>query len=292
MTPLIPSLELRHQDEKVFFAFRTMEQIYEAMQGQVDPPHRHEYFTVIFVKSACGSHMIDFTDFDMLPGMVFFVSPGQVHQVLVNNPNPKGDVIMFSPEFLTKNYISEEFISNLGLFYDLAGTPPIKLSRPGIEKLAAISDNIKTAFESDSVFKLDMIASYLKLFLIECNHYAPQRLSENPQALQSGKSLLKAFKNLLEKNYHHWHKVNQYAAALHTSPDYLNKVLKSAIGKTAKEYITNRLITEAKRLVIHTSNTNKEVAYALGFDDPGHFSKLFKKETGMAFTEFRKQLVE
>jgi len=92
---------------------------------------------------------------------------------------------------------------------------------------------------------------------------------------------------LLEKNYSQWHQVNTYAMQLNITPDYLNNVIKSSIGKTAKELIVQRIIMEAKRLGLHTVLSLKEIAFALGFEDPSHFSKFYKNETGQPFSDFR-----
>ena len=66
--------------------------------------------------------------------------------------------------------------------------------------------------------------------------------------------------------------------------------MKSTIGKTAKEFIIQRIMLEAKRLGLHTNMSTKEIAYSLGYDDPSHFSKLFKKTESLAFSEFRLSL--
>ena len=286
----IPTQQLKHANEKVSFAFRTMEGNHKLLGKQPDLPHRHDFYTVLLVKNACGSHFIDYVEHPMQSKVVFFVGPGQVHQVVVNSDNPSGDILMFSDDFLNKNYISEEFIFNLGMFSCGGGTPPILLSDETYEKLCLISNEIRQAFEGDSPFKFDIIGAHLKLFLIECNKFAVPSKEENPQALQSGRPLVKKFRQLLDTNYQNWHKVNEYAEEMSITPDYLNNILKTNIGKTAKELIFQRIIVESKRLGLYTALTTKEIAYQLGYDDPSHFSKFFKKETGQAFTEFKKQL--
>ncbi|NJO90517.1 MAG: AraC family transcriptional regulator [Chloroflexia bacterium] len=71
------------------------------------------------------------------------------------------------------------------------------------------------------------------------------------------------------------------------SPDYLNSVIKSGVGKTAKELIQQRIILESKRYGLHTQLTTKEIAYKLGFEDPSHFSRFFKTSEGISFAQFR-----
>lgn len=287
----IPTQILKHNNEEVFFAFRTMEDNHVLHKDDPNPPHRHEFFTILIVKEAAGSHFIDFTEHSLKPRTVFFVNVDQVHQV-VTHDNPRGDILMFSNEFLTRNYISHDFISNLGIFSCSSVTPPLELKAEEFKKIESMSDEIRKAFDGNSPFKYDIIAAHLKLLLIECNQFVASTIDQNnPQAIQSGRTILKNFRDLLEKNFLQWHKVNEYADAMSISPDYLNNVVKNSIGKTAKEMILQRIVLEAKRMGLHTTLSSKEIAYHLGYDDPSHFSKLFKKETDMSFTEFRAKLV-
>lgn len=283
----IPTQQLKHEEEEVFFAFRTMEENHLKAKGEKPLPHRHDFYTVLLVKNACGSHFIDYEEFKMKPQTIFFVAPGQVHQVVVNSNDPSGDILMFSDEFLSRNFISAEFISNLSVFACGINTPPIDLPTDSFHKICTLSNEISKAFISNSPFKFDEIAAYLILILIECNQYAAQSHDQNPQNIQSGRQIIKEFRQLLELNIERWHKVHEYADEMNISADYLNNVVKSNIGKTAKELINSRIVLEAKRLGLHTDLTTKEIAYQLGYDDPSHFSKFFKKETQQAFTNFR-----
>jgi AraC family transcriptional regulator, transcriptional activator of pobA len=285
----IPTQQLMHNSQMVFFAFRTMEENHDRTGGKPDIPHRHDFYTILLVKNACGKHFVDYVEYPLKPEIVFLLSPGQVHQIVSNCP-PSGDIIMFNDEFLNLNYVGADFISNIGLFSSGTSVPPLEISEEGMKTLAFYAGEIRKAFESELQFKFDVIASYLKLFLIECNRYAIPSKEENPQAIESGRAIVRSFKELLENNFSQWHRVNTYARQLNITPDYLNNVIKGSIGKTAKELIAQRITLEAKRFGLHTSLTLKEIAYSLGFDDPSHFSKFFKNEAGQSFTEFREQL--
>jgi AraC family transcriptional regulator, transcriptional activator of pobA len=285
----IPNQELMYNNEKVFFAFRTMEENYDRTGGKPDIPHRHDFYTIILVKNGSGKHFIDYIEHPIKPGIVFLLSPGQVHQVITFD-KPSGDIIMFNDEFLHLNFINHDFISNIGLFSYGTSAPPIEPNNETFEKIRSFSSEIFNAFTTQQQFRFEIIASYIKLLLIECNQYAQLSKESNPQAIESGRQIVKAFKELLEKHFSQWHRVNTYARQLNITPDYLNNVVKANIGKSAKELIIQRIVLEAKRLGVHTDLSSKEIAYSLGFDDPSHFSKLFKNETSQNFTEFRAQL--
>ena len=105
--------------------------------------------------------------------------------------------------------------------------------------------------------------------------------------MEAGNLLLRNFKRQLDQNYHTHHKVNDYADQLSVTADYLNKTVKALTGKSAKEHIQSKLLTEAKRSLLFTNLTNKELAFNLGFEEAAHFNNFFKKLTDQTPTEFR-----
>jgi len=104
----------------------------------------------------------------------------------------------------------------------------------------------------------------------------------------SGDNLVRSFKNLVDLSYKNEHSTHFYSNLLHISADHLNRTIKSKIGKTAKDYIQARIITEAKRLLYFTSLSNKEIGYELGFNEPANFSAFFKKHTQLSPSSFKK----
>lgn len=286
----IPSYELKHNNRDVTFAIRSMQEVIDLFGTTKDKPHSHQYYTLIWSQNASGRHIIDYREYQMNPDDIFFVCPGQVHQI-EHSPAPKGWVILFSCDFLSENYVSDSFISNLNLFSDIGSTPPIHIEPESAFRLREYVHHIYDVFYGEDVFKFEKIGAWLKLFLLECAPYAHQPESEeNPQFLQTGGQIVKKFKLLLEQHFTDWHKVNNYAAALNISADYLNNVVKSSIGSNVKELIQKRIILEAKRLGLHTEFSNKEIAYQIGFNEPSHFSRFFKKHEGRSFSLFREKL--
>ncbi|HEY3370304.1 MAG TPA: helix-turn-helix transcriptional regulator [Prolixibacteraceae bacterium] len=286
----IYSFDLTYNDTPMPFVIKTMEEIDLQLGGISDNPHRHNYYTVIWSFTATGKHVIDFKEYPILPNQVFFVSPEQVHQI-ISDPGPTGYVILFTPEFLEKNSIREDFISNLKLFQKSDETPALPLTNQMVETLRMFVDQMKSLFHSENELRFESIGAYLKLFLIECNnHCSLFPAGGNTQQIEVGKTLVKSFKEIVEKHYTEWHQVKNYAEALFVSPNYLNEVIKSAMHVSAKDYIQNRLILEAKRLAVFTGKSGKEIGFDLGFEDPSHFSKFFKSNTRQSLMDFKESV--
>jgi len=286
----IYTLELKYNGLPAHFVFKSMEEIDEAAGGISDDPHRHNYYTVIWPFGAIGKHIIDFREYPIARDNIFFVSPWQVHQV-ITDARPSGYVILFTSEFLNKNSIRHDFVSNLKLFRDSDDTPPLPVNAEMASKLKHFADNMKAAFQEQSEMSLETAGAYLKLFLIECNGHCSINPVSNPQNAEVSRNLVKNFRDLVEKNHFRWHQVQNYAEALHVTPNYLNEVIKGAMNIPAKEVIQSRIILEAKRMALFTVKTNKEIGFDLGFDDPAHFSKFFRNNANQSLLEFRESIV-
>lgn len=278
--------EVDAEKGSVNFGISKMEDIYTKRNGKVDEPHRHNFYTVLVVKKAKGVHKIDFNTYQLSNHQVFFVAPGQVHQV-VETEKSLGYAMTFSNQFLIENSIPLSFINSLNLFQNYGQSPPLLPAKEQFDVIEGFTENIFKLFNSDSHMKTLSIGSFVKLLLIECNNIC----SINPIESEidaSGVHLIRTFKNAVDSHFKKEHSTTFYASMLYITPDHLNRTVKAKIGETAKDYIQARIITEAKRLLYFTDLTNKEIAYELGFSEPANFSAFFKKHTQLSPSNFKK----
>lgn len=267
---------------------RTMQQLHVASNGLPDEPHRHNYYTVICCQNATGYHAIDFSKYAFAPFQLHFVSPGQVHQVHTQTV-PQGIVVVFTDAFLAQHSIRKSLLSTYKLFNDCSDSSPIHVPEQNWNAVYTAAQNLLNAYSGTSIFQADKLGALLKLFLIECAEQFAQQKTKNITQ-QSVTDLVLSFKNAVELKFKQHHKVLEYAQQLHVNANYLNDVVKQTIGQTAKEYISQRIALEAKREAIHSTISSKELAFELGFNDQAHFAKFFKQQTGISFSEFKKQL--
>lgn len=278
--------QVNREDVSSTFSVSKMEASYAKRVGKKEAPHRHEFYTVILISKAKGQHFIDFNEYLLEGNQVFFVSPGQVHQVLEEEKS-FGYVLTFSTQFLVNNNIPISFIGDLNLFNDYGNSSPLKLNQDQLEKLTQFCKEIAHFHNSDLKFKEQAIGASLKLFLIHCNNLETE-VEENPQILQAGHTILKNFKDAVELHHTEWHSSQQYADHLHITPDHLNRTIKSLIGKTVKDCIQTRIAIAAKRLLYFSDLSTKEIGYELGFSEASNFSAFFKKYTQVSPSEFKK----
>lgn len=282
--------KVNSQQESASFSISRMEDIYLKRNGKVDEPHRHNYYTVLVICEARGEHRIDFNSYDLADKQIFFVAPGQVHQV-IETVQSKGFAMTFSNQFLIENSIPLSFIDGLNLFQNYGQTPPLFPNNEQFETIEQFTNQIFTLFHSNAKMKNLSIGAFLKLLFIECNSICAMNPLES-ELNSSSDNLLRNFKRLVDLNYRKEHSASFYAKELHMTPDHLNRIVKSKIGETSKNYIQARIITEAKRLLYFTDLPNKEIGYELGFNEPANFSAFFKKHTFIPPSAFKKQETE
>ena len=100
--------------------------------------------------------------------------------------------------------------------------------------------------------------------------------------------IVRQFNLLVEKRYKEWHQVQDYAGELNKSPKTLSNLFSKLSNKSPLKIIHDRIILEAKRLLIYTDYTIKEIAYEIGFEEVPPFNRLFKKMIQETPSEFRK----
>ncbi|MCG8579274.1 MAG: AraC family transcriptional regulator [Bacteroidales bacterium] len=280
----------RPNGEATDFVIKSTADIYEQMEANqelTDHPHRHDYYTIIVVEKALGGvHIIDFKEYPLNEAAVHFVYPGQVHQFL-SQSKPNGYVLNFSSTFLMKNGISEELIDRVYLYNSYGDSPPMPVNEHQLSTLFGIIEQMNNYHQGDNYFRYEALGALLKLFII--NISGACTLSHLNSEYESGSNqLIRDFKKLIRIKYKSSHKVQHYASELSVSSDYLNRFVKEKTGKSAKDYIQDKLVIEAKRLLLFSDLSSKELAFELGFEEPSHFNSFFKKHSGLSPIAFRK----
>ncbi|TRZ41427.1 helix-turn-helix domain-containing protein [Robertkochia solimangrovi] len=248
--------------------------------------HSHDYYVIQILTKGSGTHTIDFRSYDMNPGSVFFLNPGQPHQVTETSPN-EGFIISFNYEFLARSNISLNFIHDINLFRPFGESPPLHPGSDNFDKILAYCMEIESCFERSDDFRYEALGAYLRLLLISCNASCDIRELPPEDLADNAVETIRNFRALVEKQFRDWHRASQYADALYISVNYLNKLVKTYLGTSTKDYIQDRIILEVKRSLINSGQTAKEIAYDLGYKEPSHLSNAFKKCTGISLSDFR-----
>jgi AraC family transcriptional activator of pobA len=119
---------------------------------------------------------------------------------------------------------------------------------------------------------------------------ARELASSNRGSGSADPELFRRFEALIEEHHLERWSVSDYAETLSVTATHLNRVTRGATGDTASHLILNRMIREARRNLVYTNLPVSTIAYALGFDDPAYFSRVYAAATGLSPRAFRAQL--
>jgi AraC family transcriptional activator of pobA len=266
------------------FSLLRIEDLYQKTNGII-PPFRRSDFFIVFVKKGIGKRWIGNFTFTILNNTLAVIPQRVIHAATYTS-QPYGYFISFSPDFFLQQAFSYKLLNSKRVLKSLM-QPYMVLSEEQATEISSVFEKIITECNSGFEEKKQMIALKILELLILCDRF----FKANPQydCMVGYSDLIKKFNELIESNYLNHKNVRFYAQAMHTHPNNLNHIVKKVTGRTAKQTITDRLIMEAKYLLVSTSRSVKEIAYDLGFEDPNYFISFFKKNQQHTPSRFREQ---
>ncbi|TWF45073.1 AraC-like DNA-binding protein [Chitinophaga polysaccharea] len=254
---------------------------------QIGVPHRHDFYTIYWIKKGKLLHTIDAVTHEVKKNTLFFVAPGQVHNLQATE-KIDGYMIAFREAFMCLKDQSQVSGINSGLFFNNQFSSVLQLDDEQEKDIEAIIRLMMKELAFREPEYETALHGLLRYFLVLASRIKGESLSiSTEQHAAHNSSIFLKFKNLIEEKYQYLKNVSDYAGLLHIKPVLLNEISKQLSGITAGEHIRNRVILEAQRYLYNTDLTAKEIAYKLGFDDPHYFSRFFKKYTNQSPSEFK-----
>ncbi|MHB8208895.1 AraC family transcriptional regulator [Mucilaginibacter sp.] len=251
--------------------------------------HKHSFYHLVFFTEGAGSQTIDFQRFEVKPYQIYFMVPGQVHNWAFDG-KVDGYVVNFSHKFFQSFLLKLDYLEQFPFFSGNANEAVINIEENLRIKVISLFEKLLSETTGNQRTALDMIRLLLlELFiLIGRTTITPQLKQASPYNL----TLLKSFKNLIETNYINNRLPKDYAELLYITPNHLNALCNDLLDMPAGEVIRNRVVLEAKRLLVNPQLGITEVANHLNFADNSYFTKFFKKQAGITPEEFRKQFIK
>jgi AraC family transcriptional regulator, transcriptional activator of pobA len=173
------------------------------------------------------------------------------------------------------------------LFYGSAGIMMINLDDYGLRKIEQLLPVFIDEFQTADVIQKDMLQILLKRLIIIVTRLAKKQYINNFELTDNNIDVIRQFNLMLENHYRQQHQVQFYANQLHKSPKTLANLFGLYNHHSPLAVIQERVILEAKRLLIYTNKPVKEIASYLGFEDTAYFSNFFKRHISCSPMEFR-----
>jgi AraC family transcriptional activator of pobA len=250
-------------------------------------------FYTIFLKDVkCGDIIYGRHTYDYQEGTLVFMAPGQVAGINSSNElyQPKGYALVFHEDLLHGTHLGRH-IQQYG-FFGYQFNEALHLSER--ERKIVLDCFTKIQFELDHAIDKQskkLIVSNIELFLEYCVRFYDRQFITREKV---HKGILERFDFLLTDFFATQKSqtiglpsVGYCANELNLSAGYFGDLIKKETGKSAQEFIQNKIINLAKDKIFNLDKSISEVAYELGFKYPQHFTRLFKQKTGMSPNEYR-----
>ncbi|WP_316809338.1 helix-turn-helix transcriptional regulator [Pedobacter agri] len=236
-----------------------------------------------------GQQIYDFDE-----GLMSFLAPGQVLRIEKDpgsSDSGSGYLLQIHPDFLWGFSLAKQIKKYS--FFDYSIHEALFLSGREETVILTIFENIRQEYNANiDSFSQGLIVSQIELLLKYCERFYNRqfmtRKISSHQMLTKVENFLNSYFSAEEQSEGGLLSVNKVADAMNVSSDYLSSMLKQLTGKNAQEHIHQKLIEKAKEKLSTTYLSVSEIAYALGFEHPQSFSKLFKIKTNVSPLEFRK----
>ncbi|MCU4154489.1 helix-turn-helix domain-containing protein [Carboxylicivirga sp. A043] len=268
------------------FEIVNLTKVFSSKKEMMVVPHRAQFYHILWIEKGAGTHYIDFNPVKLEDHQIIFVPHNSVN-LFDEEGIYEGKSIIFTDNFFCKNPDDVRYLNTTMLYSDLYDTAV--LNKAHNSELKAVFNAMEVEFDRQpDNMQYGILHSLLHIFLFQAEREMRQQGYEELKPCANLDYLI-LFKDLLEKNFHQERSVNKYARELSISDKQLHKATTTLLDKTPKQLIDERVLLEAKRLLVHSNQSIKEIAYELGYGEPTNFIKYFRKHTEATPSEFREQ---
>ncbi|WP_185146972.1 helix-turn-helix domain-containing protein [Chryseobacterium echinoideorum] len=265
------------------FIIMPLEEFAGKLYSGSDSHFKNKFYAVLLLKNANGSIMIDHQEFGFQSEKFFFINYNQVYH-FKDIEHIEGSALLFTKSFYNYIYTGNKVIKSDTALNDLI--PYIQLSTDNAEDIYQTFEELQREYDRNKLLRKEIICLLLKVFILKYirNSNKQNRGKKSPD---HKKEIVENFSNLVNQYYKELKITSKYAEKLNLTPNYLNVLIKENMDISAGQMIKNRVILEAKRLLLHTTLSVTEISYELGFNDNSHFGKYFKSATKYSPQQYR-----
>lgn len=231
--------------------------------------------------------------YDYQEGTVVSFSPGQLIDVDMAEDEMAPDVIglMFHPDLIYGTPLAEK-ISEFK-FFDYSEMESLHLSEDERGKILHCLDMVSRELEHPvDTHSASLLAANIQVLLEYMDRFYDRQFATRHKV---NSDIVAQFQRELKMYYKDdtvraIPTVAYFADRASLSPGYFGDLVRKETGLTPKEIITRHVVAHAKQLLVRSTDDVSQIAYALGYDYPAHFTRIFKRVTGQSPTEFRSRM--
>lgn len=252
---------------------------------QYKPPFKKDFYFIALVHNAGKTKITyDHTSVTELNSFLVFQAPGLLYSFF-RDPSASGYLLYFKKDCFS--FFKPDFEKEFP-FFDLLHTNFFRLNQSRFNEFAPLFKEVFSAYENTNDKQHTASALKLLALLYQLREFAAAFNQWEQGFASPQQTLLKKFIQLVNNYYLEKRTIEEYADLLFVTPNHLSQSIKEASGRNALGYINERIMTEAKSLILYTEFDMAQVAWQLNFSDPANFGKFFKRYAGTTPLEFRR----
>jgi AraC-like DNA-binding protein len=284
----IPSIKFNHkafpQSGLEVITLESLAKRKDTFEHSPEKPHQINFYMLIFYTNGLSKQLVDYEWYNVKKNTLIYLSKEQVNAFRFNK-DLAGYCMLFSKEYFEKrfNFLTNETVFRLFTPYLFSPT----LQIPANSDFQNYFELLYKEYSRIEQFNQESIIDALfTVILTKAEQFKQIQTSKLNDSSKT--KLFLRFYNLLSEKFINSRSAEFYAKELAVTYKHLNSVCKELLNKTAKKFIDDYIILEAKRRLINSELKSTELAYFLGFEDPTNFIKYFKKITGLTPNSFKK----
>lgn len=241
-------------------------------------PHKHDFYLLVLFTKGTGIHEVDFTSYEVKPGALFMLNPGQTHYWELSE-NTEGYIFFHTQSFYDLHYTDNK-LADFPFFFSQYNSPCIYLNNVKTQRLESLLKILLEEYSNPKLLNRQFLVSLADIIYTECTR---AYMLQNPSTENSRDKYydkFRRFEELVEKHFITEKSPAAFAVMLNITPKHLNRITQAVVAKTASDVIQERVMLEAKKLLVQQKDSFSEIGFLLGYEDYAYFSRLFKKKTG------------
>ncbi|PPK69721.1 AraC family transcriptional regulator [Actinokineospora auranticolor] len=243
-------------------------------------PHRHTFHEIVHVTGGTGTHVVDLARWDLRPPHLCVIAPGQVHH-WENTRNLEGNVVLFTDDFLLDHPADRDLLRRL------SERPWLTLDGTTHAQTARLMGDLHDEYRRNAEGAHTVLRALLHVLIVRAGRL-PETPAAAPPAPARAGSVADEFTRLTARIDLDLWSVRAYAEHIGVTPGYLTEAVKAATGRTPSELVREARAHEAKRLLLRTDLTVRQIAGRVGFADAAYFCRFFRREAGVSPGDFRR----
>jgi AraC-like DNA-binding protein len=246
----------------------------------------NQFIKILFLQRG-AEVMVDFREYTLEQDALFFIKDGQWYKF-----SGTGTLLFYNRDFYCVQIHDKEVACDGLLYNNVYDIPVVLLDQETAVQTKHLLQEIKKEAVNEESNMEEMIRIFLKQLIIRATRLWKKAHDLGDSNMTQEVEFIRKFSQLVEAHYVTHHNVADYATMLNITPKALSKKISKYSSKSPNDIIKDRIILEAKRLLIHTDLSVKEIGYKLGYEDPAYFVRLFTNQVDASPLLFRKKYAE